>query len=296
MNLLCQLNTTNFTATNFQWTVPGYAISNYLVAADSNSAVLYTSFPTNSTNAVFYWVDGATNRIVQCTATIQGKQVTAQATFDVLRPMPSFFLANAGVVAADTNYSKSGLWLHFGMNSGTNVGIAMTLTNVPINPNSGFFYGEYFLTQLVSSDKKADMTEGTNVVGLQRDLVGLDNQLQYGAGGFIFPAALTSNPLWTDSPGIRFGGPIGWVSDSGSFNSYLMFQPLGTHCIAVPMCVGTWGWSGSAVTNGAGGGTLLSNAILTPTVLQTINFPQWTLRITNNAPWSITNLPPFNEN
>jgi hypothetical protein len=39
MNLQCLLNSTNYTATDFSWTVPGFAISNYVVAADSSSAM-----------------------------------------------------------------------------------------------------------------------------------------------------------------------------------------------------------------------------------------------------------------
>ena len=35
ISLLCQLSLTNATPTNFQWTIPGYAISNYV--ADVNS-------------------------------------------------------------------------------------------------------------------------------------------------------------------------------------------------------------------------------------------------------------------
>jgi len=71
MNLKCQLMISNevitvFPLTNFQWTVPGFAISNYVVAADASSAVVYTNFPTTKSNVVFYWVDGASNRAVQC--------------------------------------------------------------------------------------------------------------------------------------------------------------------------------------------------------------------------------------
>jgi hypothetical protein len=62
------------------------------------------------------------------------------------------------------------------------------------------------------------------------------------------------------------------------------------------MYVGTWGWSGSAKTNGATGGILLSHSQITPSVLQTTTFPTWTMVNTNNTPWNVTNLPAFNEN
>jgi hypothetical protein len=88
MNLLCQVNTTNFTATNFQWTVPGYALTNWYISPDSHNTNGYPIplTTTNNQGINFFWADGATNRVVQVFATIQGKMVTAQATFNVLRP------------------------------------------------------------------------------------------------------------------------------------------------------------------------------------------------------------------
>ena len=56
MNLQCQLNITNFTATNFQWTVSGNVFTDYVATAES--AVLYTNLLLNNSNVVFYWTDG----------------------------------------------------------------------------------------------------------------------------------------------------------------------------------------------------------------------------------------------
>jgi hypothetical protein len=91
MNLTCQLSITNafmtnFVFTNFTWTVPGYAISNYVVAADFSSAVVVTNFPTNNTTAKFYWVNAESNNVVQCSATVHGMRVTGQAVFNVYSP------------------------------------------------------------------------------------------------------------------------------------------------------------------------------------------------------------------
>lgn len=304
MNLTCQLNITNafmtnYVLTNFQWTVPGIAISNYVVAVDSSSAMVVTNFPTTNGSAAFYWVDGASNRVVQCSATINGMLVTGQAVVNVFSPVPSFYLQNQTAVAADTNYSTIGLWLHFGQNIGTNVGIAMTLTNVPMT--NGLFYGGYFVTQLIETDAKVNVMTGTNIAGWQRDRNGLDNQAKYGNITALFPSLLAFNPIWTDSPGLPFGGQFRWVSRNDSFKTYLMFQPFGSGTIPVPMYVGTWGWSGSAKTNGASGGTLLSHAVTTPTVSATTSYPVWTTNsvnfiFANPVNWDATNLPAFNEN
>ena len=110
-----------------------------------------TNFTTNNANVVFYWVAGASNQIVQCSATVNGKTVTAQAVFNIMSPLPTFSLQNQGPIAADTNNSDKRLELYFGQNIGTNVGTAMYLTNVPaIN---GIFYGAYFVTQIIGSSR-----------------------------------------------------------------------------------------------------------------------------------------------
>jgi hypothetical protein len=109
MNLQCQLtlpvffDPTNLPLTNIQWTVPGYAISNYVVAANGSSAMVLTNFPLNNTNVVFYWVDGASNRVLQVSAMVQGKTLKAQATFNVLRPTASV-ITLTGTVALDDNF------------------------------------------------------------------------------------------------------------------------------------------------------------------------------------------------
>ncbi|HEY3762226.1 MAG TPA: hypothetical protein VGN23_10820, partial [Verrucomicrobiae bacterium] len=95
MNLLCQLSITNlpFTnlvLTNFSWTVPGEAISNYVVAADASSAYVATNFPMTNYNVEFYWVDGTSNRTVQVSATINGINKYGAGSFQYLSPKRHF--------------------------------------------------------------------------------------------------------------------------------------------------------------------------------------------------------------
>ena len=305
MNLTCQLSVTNqymtnFPLANFQWTVPGFAISNYVVAPDASSATVVTNFPLNNSNVVFYWVDGGTKQ-VQCSATVAGKTVTGKVTFNVNKPLPNFSVEAWGSVTADANYIDPGLYLHFGKGTGNDIGIAMSLTNVPINPSNGIFYGAYFVTQLLGKNVRENVTTGTNVSGWQFDQQGLDNQVEFDKVTASMPGDLTSNPLWVDSPSIQFGGIYRWVSESESFTNYLMFLPPGGNSIAIPMYLASWGWTGSAKTNGASGGILLSHSVPPPTVAVTTDFPQWTNLVTNDTPVLTipdiqTNLPPFDEN
>jgi hypothetical protein len=187
-----------------------------------------------------------------------------------------------------------------GENIGTNVGIAISLTNVPAADTNGSFYGAYFVTQLVEAHQKMNVTTGSTVYGYQRDRNGLDNQVRYGYGSdgytVAFPAELANNPSWTDSPDIEFGGVARWVSENETFKDYLMFQPFSSGSIPVPMYLATWSWEGSAKTNGASGGILLSQKPPSPTVAPTYDFPVWTMTDTNSSPWDVTNLPSFNEN
>lgn len=137
---------TNFVLTNFSWAVPGYAISNYAVARDASSAMVVTNFPTNNASAIFYWVDGASNRVVQVSATINGKTVTGQATFNILKPSADLLAFPGHGVTVDDNYTYlPGTVLHFGTEADliteTNWGMRFYATNIMLNgcPSSAKF-------------------------------------------------------------------------------------------------------------------------------------------------------------
>ena len=68
--------------------------------ADAQSGVLYTNIYTNLQSVVFYWADGASNRVVQCSAKVNGQTVTAKTTFNVLRPTAKI-TTTGGTVALD---------------------------------------------------------------------------------------------------------------------------------------------------------------------------------------------------
>jgi hypothetical protein len=324
MNWYCQLSLTNqymtnFIFTNFSWTIPGFAISNYVVASDSSSAVVVTNFPLNSSNVVFYWVDGATNRTIQCSATIGGKTVTGQATFDVIQPLPQFSIQVVGTIAVDTNYHTStfnslngdivdegvvgggGTWLHFGIDSSwANVGMAFIFTNAPVLPLS-VTYGRYFIVQIVNDgDIKKNMFSGTNLIGLEESPYGLDTDYPYQESGDFWHLggySYRTNDMWYDAPASKLDGTT-WLSRTNSFTTYLMFQsatPDYTNTIPVPMYSATWSWAGIAETNGTlNSFFLFSSSLPSPIVSQTLNYPTWTTNVVNFQ--YQTNNTPFNEN
>lgn len=98
IQLRCELSNTNLTITNYQWTIPGFAISNYV--ADSTSSMIYSNFSTTNSNVAFYWVDGASNRVIECSVQVSGQKVMSRTVFDVFRPVPDFFVEIRGTVAA----------------------------------------------------------------------------------------------------------------------------------------------------------------------------------------------------
>jgi hypothetical protein len=327
MNLTCELYPTNVTfmncmISNVQWTIPGDAISNYIVAPDTSSAVLYTNFPTTNSNVQFYWVDGATNRIVQCAATINGMRITNEAAFTINRPMPQFFAQVVGSIAADANFdnytfnsdgdiiglgpynTNNTYWLHFGIDSNwSNVGIKFIFTNAPILPVFNTSYGQYFLVQLMNSgDSKDNYFSGTNLVGEELTQYGLDTQYPFKNGNNpLEPGGYCpqTNGMWFDSPADTLDDTT-WLSSTNSFTMYLMFQlnTLGSPAannLPVPMYSVTWSWSGVAETNNSSGGySLISSMPPSPSVSPTLTFPVWNTNVVNFK--TVHNLAPFNEN
>jgi uncharacterized Zn-binding protein involved in type VI secretion len=259
MNLYCQLSLTNETLTNFSWTIPGYAISNYVVASDSSSAVVVTNFSLNSSNVVFYWVDGASNRTIQCSAMVDGQKITAQATFNVLRP-------TAKVTPSTTSVNVIGNLLIFGqiINGVPTDGI--TFSNTITIPAG--FSGSNFWIQVISSTVRNLQDTSTNHVLTQ------NGASPYGDTPIPYAAFDNTGTNPVDSPNLPL--PSGYVRGvaSGNFEMWMMFQP--TNGIPVPLRAVNWSWSGSA-TNNAGTWLLESGATnsVNPTDFDTETYPLW---------------------
>jgi hypothetical protein len=301
---------TGVTATNFQWKLDGTFVNDHTNAvpggAMPNSSDNYfenTNLLSNTTLTNCWWVSGGSSPASNYCASLSCNlsfnngntpaPISISGLFTMFRPLPDFSITNMASVSIWTNEFQL-LYLGFGTASPNNKGMVASLTNVPVNAN-GIFYGTYTLVQLVELHAKANYVTGTNVFGWQRDIYGLDNQYPYGGIGVVFPAQLSDNPIWEDSPSIGFIWPERWIYLTNSFHDYLMFQPNGGG-IPVPMYSGTWGWSGSAGTTGGLNAHLISTNVQPPTVTPSVTFPVWTYISTNNSPWQVTNLPPFIEN
>jgi hypothetical protein len=293
VSLVCQLSPTNATPTSIQWTIPGWAISNFVVSPDTSSGTVYSNFSTINSNVDFYWVDGAASRQVECSATVGGRSAVAKAIFNVSSPSPEFRADVLGIVAADTNYVESGIFsrpvLHFGGGEIPPVGIDLVYTNAATPPSGG----KYFIAQVVlTSHIQKNQLTGTNIVGLERVRYGLDG---------LYPYQGTSSPAahddWPDSPGSVLDGTT-WLARTDSFSAFLMFRPspYNDSTIAVPLSGANWGWSGIAKTNYSSTGyVLISGAPTTPIASVATTFPQWTTNAASIVDFQ-TNSIPFNEN
>lgn len=246
INLTCQLNVTNALLnngllTNFQWTVPGITFSDYVATA--SSAVLYTNYPTGNSNVVFYWANDGLMR-VQCSATVDGKPVTGQAWFKVIRPEVTWTLTPKDSVAVDTNFFsgsqiyQGSYFLHCGKNISTNdAGMYFSFQVTDLKGYTGDYDIQFFQIVTVDWRKNEQGLGGYFVSGR-----GYDDQ---------FPIPLFG---YTKNSGYRTDSPASVLTESDdfywrqdSFEDYLMFIPAGGK--PVPLKLARWNWYGRATTN-----------------------------------------------
>jgi hypothetical protein len=277
MNWSCQLMfsnqiVTNLPLANFQWTVPGYAISNYVVAADSSSAIVVTNFPLNKSNVVFYWIDGASNRMVQCSAMVNGKTLIGQATFNVARPTVTIATVT-GSVAIDNAYGQP--TLHYGIDSFGQTGISFS--NAITMPTGSYNYGNtnyaiewvqagiYYSEQEETNDGSFTWYSNTPFTNNVLDT--------------FYPYPPDSLSSASDSPHSRGLNNYIAVSRSDSYEMYLMFKPSGGQW--VPLKTVNWNWGGVG-TNAIGVWSLSSHTNSTNlSDADAGTYPIWTQNLTN---------------
>jgi hypothetical protein len=81
INLTASFGSGGPVCSNFTWSVPGYAISNY----DIVNGILYSNFPVTNSSVTFYWVDQGPKQL-SCSFVCSGVSNTAALHFSVLSP------------------------------------------------------------------------------------------------------------------------------------------------------------------------------------------------------------------
>jgi hypothetical protein len=260
---------------NFSWSVPGYAISNY----DIVDGILYSNFPTNTSALNFYWVTAGTNQ-VSCSAVCGGASNTATTTFTVLTP--TFTLADLHSAWA-TNCLENGTQ-YLGLGDQNNYG-AMTydvfiLTNYP---SSAHYAGSADITQLIN--RSATNAFNSYTTGNQYFLDTEPFYTTHAASPNNVPPVSSAVPLpFSDGPSYeeKYSILLQWFTTSVSdqFQDFIMFRPNNgqpASNIYVPLGEITWSWSATnrTVYNFWPPIPLVST-VIRPTVIGSTNFPQWT--------------------
>jgi hypothetical protein len=261
---------TNFPLTNFQWTIPGYAISNYV--ANDGSGIVYTNFSTVNSNVVFYWVDGvtnladATNRVVQISATVNGKTVTGQATFKVVKPMVSVTTHTASV-NADNFIGLLGFY------DDSTYGPGITFSNAITIPSG--FSGSNEWVQIVLNPYRAQ--QDTNNVWW----VYTEN----GAAPYLdtsYPYTNVAANVAADTPSSPLLNGYREIAITNSFEMWLMFKPTGGQW--VPLRTVSWNFSGTATNSGTSWFLTSGNWSTNPPDADAgTTYPQWNSNVKNAA-------------
>jgi hypothetical protein len=279
-------------ATNFEWSFEGNYFNN------QSNAVPVVSFPTCSTVPYVdtsllsqsvttnWWVSGGFNPAATYTASLHctlilsntssGQPCSAQGKISMVRPLPDFHAEIRGDVEVGTNHWVNGTFtgqtdLFFGINHDlSNVGIAFIYSGAPTLLGSTNTYGQYFVIQVIDSfSQQYNLVDSNGCAGyITNDAQGLDAQYPY-----LGTTSSNTSYIWSDAPDTPLT-VAHWLSENGSFSTYLMFQPIqSANSRAVPMYKLQWNWSGSA-TNSPWGKR--SGSATNSQAFPTENFPSWT--------------------
>jgi hypothetical protein len=245
ISLTCALvgptNSTPPPITNFAWSIPGMTFSNY--AATPSSAVLYTNYSKTNSGVDYYWTDAANNRQVRGNVKAAGQSLSAQTTFNVLRPTAQI-ITTGGNVALDY-YHLGATRLHCGDADAT-VGMLFNVTNFSVPSQFAGNTNINWFQVATSQTRREQASSGTWYQQLGTNLcdggTALGSEFPYGFDpSFIYPRT-------SDSPKSRSLANYIGVSYSDSFDMWLMYKPNGGQW--VPLQKVSWHWDGAGNWNG----------------------------------------------
>ncbi|HEY5298051.1 MAG TPA: hypothetical protein VIK59_08995 [Verrucomicrobiae bacterium] len=274
MNLFCQLSITNFPLANFQWTVQGTTFSNYV--ADSSTGILNTNFSLTQSNALFCWSDSGL-KLMNISATVNGKTVTGQAWFNVVRPMAQI-VTTSGTVGLDTITFPGAPVLHYG-DPGVGFVPGMLFSNTVTMPSGNYNSGNtnysiQWVQMGISFDGQVETNDGSGAWYEAQAANMLDTSYPYGFDTYL------PYPCTEDSPHSQGLSPYIAASFSETFEMWLMFKPVGGQW--VPLQGVAWSWSGSGSLDGPAWQLTDSANTVNPVGVNTTTFPTWTDNLTNH--------------
>jgi hypothetical protein len=224
------------TFSNYQWSVPGYAISSY----DVFTATLVRDFPLTDSSVSFYWVDGGA-KSVSCSAVCGGVTCSTNATINVTRPSATMTWCDSPMWFAQGSIDYLKIMLSFGDTPGVNDMAYNVLINSPIAGTAEYVQVIDFYT-INSTTVAADM---------------LDTCIPYNGSPIIVSQTDPTYPAnavipFDDGPAVKTWSP---VTLNAGFIDYVMycpqiartqFAPLGGDTIFVPLGKIRWSIDGGA--------------------------------------------------
>jgi hypothetical protein len=263
---------TNWPLSNFQWTIPGTTFSNYV--ADSSTGILNTNFLMTSSNVMFCWSDSGL-KLVKISATVNGKAITGQAWFNVLRPTAQITTISGTVGLDSTNYDAP--VLHYGLPKVGFVGMLFSnIVTFPSEYSGNTNYDLQWVQKCISFRGEVETNDGSGAwyEGLAANVLDTSYPYRYD------PLLPYSPPCTDDSPNSQDLSPYTSVSFSEVFEMWLMFKPSGGQW--VPLQAVAWSWSGAGYFDGSIWQLTDGSSTLNPTGINITTFPVWTDNLTNH--------------
>jgi hypothetical protein len=234
--------------TNFQWTIAGNIVSNYV---PSTPTLLHDGTTVVKTNAstFFHWSQLGSGLVVQCTAIAKGVTMVVKTTFDVMAPTYELELCPSNTVGIHLPFVYGIHYFHFGdgqTNHGMNF-FARPQNLVETNFTIGFL-------QVGKSISQRFFEGGTQQQRVHTNDWFLDTPA---AGEYLYPAqprtnltygAFTNGLYARDSPGQHLFPLLSTmvrISRNDNFETFVMYK-TGKPGIWVPLVKLAWSWSGTA--------------------------------------------------
>ncbi|HEX3856078.1 MAG TPA: hypothetical protein VHY30_02140 [Verrucomicrobiae bacterium] len=269
------------------WTLPGnYVNESYAYSSVCTSYRKNTDLLTNLSTSCWYVdkVDAGTASIGMNLHFSNGQDVSIAALgkFDMIKPKVSWVGTQPGTIAVDINFERSTSgepWLHFGFwlpdnpPESQDPGTKCTLDAGGLN---GTLFSDLQLITSFSSEFCKANGQTTHLSGSGRDDSGL-------------LAAYTN--FYFDDPGAPLPAGYVHVTDTGSFQTFLMFKPADSSSgasIAVPLKFIAWDWSGVADDLSSGWSLTSSSKHVTISDQDTTTFPVWSNIVTQTSGYTTT--------
>ena len=258
INLVMQVLPEDDVASQIQWSVPGTRVQNYVASSTSGSATPLTNLGDGTVS--FYWVNGGDGLQVTLSCTVNDRQVSKSATFNVKRPTAQITTTTGNVVVGTAWGDPE---LSFGTPSTLGITFSRTIT-IPAG-----FSGSTQWVQIVNPLRRRQLNSG----GWERWAgIGLDTS-------YPFDTA----PITSDSPAEHLTGSFLQDTADDSFQMCLMFKANGTSTIWVPLREVLWSWSGAASRSGTIWTLDSSGHSTNPSDLDLTTHPTWTRNAASNT-------------